>query len=212
MLLDRSPSCPCPPRFHNLAGARKNGPRVIAKLFAPHCLPHGNHDGSRDEKHDENHRPAGRRCGRARGNRQSLPRRRSRSRERHAGGGVEDVRRRSNRAGDSRRRAAVRREPSAGGQGQISGAEGQLPGHRIASGRPAAINKAKEAVALFDAIHRSIGQASPRHWPRRSPGRRPPLLFVQIDTGEEAQKSGVLPETRCFYRRLPRPLGREISA
>ncbi len=55
-------------------------------------------------------------------------------------------------------------------------------------------NKAKEAVALFDAIHSvdraSLAEALAKEIARQG---RQPLLFVEINTGAEAQKSGVLP-------------------
>jgi pyridoxal phosphate enzyme (YggS family) len=56
-------------------------------------------------------------------------------------------------------------------------------------------NKAKEAVALFDAIHavdrESLAEALAKEIAKQ--GRRP-LLFAEINTGAEAQKSGVPPE------------------
>jgi PLP dependent protein len=56
-------------------------------------------------------------------------------------------------------------------------------------------NKAKEAVALFDAIHSvdraSVAEALGKEIAKQ--GRRP-LLFVEINTGAEPQKSGVLPQ------------------
>jgi pyridoxal phosphate enzyme (YggS family) len=56
-------------------------------------------------------------------------------------------------------------------------------------------NKAKEAVALFDAIHAvdrgSLAEALAKEIGKQ---RRRPLLFAEINTGAEAQKSGVLPE------------------
>src|ERR1700753_1183398 len=59
---------------------------------------------------------------------------------------------------------------------------------------PLQSNKAKEAVALFDAIHSvdraSICQALAKEI--ESQGRSPEL-FVQINTGEEPQKAGVAP-------------------
>jgi len=59
---------------------------------------------------------------------------------------------------------------------------------------PLQSNKAKEAVALFDAIHSvdrtSICQALAKEI--KSQGRHP-QLFVQINTGEEPQKAGVAP-------------------
>jgi PLP dependent protein len=55
-------------------------------------------------------------------------------------------------------------------------------------------NKAREAVAMFDAIHSvdrpSLAQALAKEIARQA---RNPLLFVEVNTGEEAQKSGVLP-------------------
>jgi PLP dependent protein len=59
---------------------------------------------------------------------------------------------------------------------------------------PLQSNKAKEAVALFDAIHSvdrpSLCEALAREF--RSQPRRPEL-FVQLNTGEEPQKAGVAP-------------------
>ena len=55
-------------------------------------------------------------------------------------------------------------------------------------------NKARDAVALFDAIHSvdrgSLAEALGKEIARQ--GRRP-LLFVEVNTGGESQKSGVLP-------------------
>jgi len=56
-------------------------------------------------------------------------------------------------------------------------------------------NKAKEAVALFDAIH-SVDRASLAETLGKEiakQGRRP-LLFAEINTGAEPQKAGVLPQ------------------
>jgi PLP dependent protein len=54
-------------------------------------------------------------------------------------------------------------------------------------------NKAKEAVALFDAIHSldrpSLAEALAREIVKQ---QRTPTLFVEINTGAEAQKGGVL--------------------
>jgi PLP dependent protein len=56
-------------------------------------------------------------------------------------------------------------------------------------------NKAREAVALFDAIHSldrpSLAEALAKEIARQA---RKPLLFVEINTGAEAQKGGVLPQ------------------
>jgi PLP dependent protein len=59
---------------------------------------------------------------------------------------------------------------------------------------PLQSNKAKEAVALFNAIHSvdrpSICEALAKEM--KSQGRKPDL-FVQLNTGEEPQKAGVAP-------------------
>jgi pyridoxal phosphate enzyme (YggS family) len=60
---------------------------------------------------------------------------------------------------------------------------------------PLQSNKAKEAVALFDAIHTvdrpSVAQALAREIARQG---RAPRLFIQVNTGEEEQKAGVVPD------------------
>ena len=59
---------------------------------------------------------------------------------------------------------------------------------------PLQSNKAKEAVALFDAIHSvdrpSICEALAKEIARQD---RRPDLFVQLNTGEEPQKAGIAP-------------------
>jgi PLP dependent protein len=56
-------------------------------------------------------------------------------------------------------------------------------------------NKAKEAVALFDAIHsldrQSLAEALGKEIAKQN---RTPLLFVEVNTGAEPQKAGVLPQ------------------
>ena len=60
---------------------------------------------------------------------------------------------------------------------------------------PLQSNKAKDAVALFDAIHSvdraSLAEALAREIAKQA---RRPLLFAEINTGAESQKSGVLPQ------------------
>jgi PLP dependent protein len=69
------------------------------------------------------------------------------------------------------------------------------PGLELHMIGPLQSNKAKEAVALFDAIHSvdrpSLCEALAKEIARQ--GRRP-RLFVEINTGAEAQKAGVLPQ------------------
>ncbi len=67
---------------------------------------------------------------------------------------------------------------------------------------PLQSNKAKDAVALFDAIHSvdrpSIAEALAKEIARQG---RHPQLFVEINTGAEPQKAGVLPqEADAFIR------------
>ncbi len=60
---------------------------------------------------------------------------------------------------------------------------------------PLQSNKAKEAVALFDAIHSvdrtSLCEALAKEIEKQ---QRQPVLFVEINTGAEPQKAGVLPQ------------------
>lgn len=66
-------------------------------------------------------------------------------------------------------------------------------------------NKAKEAVALFDAIHTidrpKIAAAVAEEMSRQ---KKRPQLFVQVNTGEEPQKAGVLPREAGALLRLCR--------
>src|SRR5437588_2939437 len=78
---------------------------------------------------------------------------------------------------------------------------------------PLQSNKAKEAVALFDAIHSvdrpSICEALAKEI--NSQNRRPEL-FVQLNTGEEPQKAGVAPgEADAFIANCRDKYGLAIS-
>jgi pyridoxal phosphate enzyme (YggS family) len=78
---------------------------------------------------------------------------------------------------------------------------------------PLQSNKAREAVALFDAIHSvdraSVCQALAKEIASQN---RHPELFVQINTGEEPQKSGVQPlEADAFIASCREKYGLEIS-
>jgi PLP dependent protein len=78
---------------------------------------------------------------------------------------------------------------------------------------PLQSNKAKEAVALFDAIHSvdrpSICQALAKEIDSQ---KKRPELFVQINTGEEQQKAGVAPgEADAFIARCRDTYGLLIS-
>ena len=78
---------------------------------------------------------------------------------------------------------------------------------------PLQSNKAKEAVALFDAIHSvdraSIAEALAKEIAKQG---RHPALFVEVNTGEEPQKAGVLPhEADAFIEACRESHGLTIS-
>lgn len=70
---------------------------------------------------------------------------------------------------------------------------------------PLQSNKAKDAVALFDAIHSvdrpSICEALAKEIKSQN---HQPLLFVQINTGEEPQKAGIAPQHADDFLKLCR--------
>jgi pyridoxal phosphate enzyme (YggS family) len=78
---------------------------------------------------------------------------------------------------------------------------------------PLQSNKAREAVALFDAIHSvdrpSICEALAREIASQD---KQPQLFVQLNTGEEPQKAGVAPgEADAFITNCREKYGLTIS-
>lgn len=78
---------------------------------------------------------------------------------------------------------------------------------------PLQTNKAREAVQFFDAIHsvdrERLAAALAEEMAKQ--GRRP-QLFVQVNTGEEAQKSGVLPrEAGAFVKKCREEFGLAVS-
>ena len=81
----------------------------------------------------------------------------------------------------------------------------RLPGIELHLIGPLQSNKAREAVALFDAIHtidrpkiaRAIAEEAARQ------GRRL-QLFIEVNTGEEPQKAGVMPKEAGALLRLCR--------
>jgi pyridoxal phosphate enzyme (YggS family) len=101
--------------------------------------------------------------------------------------------------------AAVREALAAGhrvfGENRVQEAEGKYPALREAYPElalhligPLQTNKARDAVALFDVIETvdrpRIAEALAREMERS--GRRPPCL-IEVNTGEEPQKSGIAP-------------------
>lgn len=78
---------------------------------------------------------------------------------------------------------------------------------------PLQSNKAKDAVALFDAIHSvdrvSLCESLAKEIQKQ---QRHPTLFVQINTGEEPQKAGIIPgEADAFIARCRSDFGLTIS-
>jgi PLP dependent protein len=79
------------------------------------------------------------------------------------------------------------------------------PGIELHLVGPLQSNKAKEAVALFGAIHSvdrpSLAAALAKEIAKQG---RAPTLFVEVNTGAEPQKSGVLPEDADAFLRACR--------
>ena len=78
---------------------------------------------------------------------------------------------------------------------------------------PLQSNKAKEAVAMFEAIHSldrpSLAEALAKEIAKQG---RKPALFVEVNTGAESQKAGVLPEeTDGFVAACRNRYGLEIA-
>ena len=89
----------------------------------------------------------------------------------------------------------------------------QYPGTELHLVGPLQSNKAKEAVAVFEAIHSvdrpSLCEALAREIARQG---RTPLLFAEINSGGEPQKSGVLPqEADGFLERCRSTYGLPIA-
>ncbi len=87
------------------------------------------------------------------------------------------------------------------------------PGLELHLVGPLQSNKAKDAVALFDAIHSvdraSVCEALTKEITRQG---RKPLLFVEVNTGAEPQKAGVLPEeTDAFIKTCRATYGLDIA-
>jgi hypothetical protein len=88
-----------------------------------------------------------------------------------------------------------------------------LAGHRTAPDRALQSNKAAEAVQLFDAIHTvdrpRIAEAIGKEMRKQA---KPLKLFVQVNTGREAQKAGIDPEEADNFLKECREVhGLEIS-
>jgi pyridoxal phosphate enzyme (YggS family) len=91
--------------------------------------------------------------------------------------------------------------------------QARYPGLSLHLIGPLQSNKARDAVALFDAIHSvdrdSLCEALAKEITRQG---RSPLLFVEVNTGGEAQKAGVLPQDAdAFVARCAEKYGLKIS-
>ena len=87
------------------------------------------------------------------------------------------------------------------------------PGLELHMIGPLQSNKVREAVALFDAIHSvdrpSLCAALAKEIERQG---RHPILFVEVNTGAEPQKAGVLPEdVDAFLRACATTFGLTIA-
>lgn len=74
-------------------------------------------------------------------------------------------------------------------------------------------NKAREAVALFDAIHsldrQSLAEALAKEITKQN---RKPRLFVEVNTGAEPQKAGVLPQdVDAFVKKCRETWGLQVD-
>jgi hypothetical protein len=117
--------------------------------------------------------------------------------------------------------AVVREVLAAGhrlfGENYVQEAQGKWPGFRAEFGAvqvhmigPLQTNKAKVAVELFDAIHTLDRPSLAQKLAGLAQARgKSPQLFVQVNTGSEPQKAGVLPGevdgfvTSCLAMDLP---------
>src|ERR1700751_2352889 len=89
----------------------------------------------------------------------------------------------------------------------------QHPGLELHLGGPLQSNKVKDALGLFDAIHSvdrpSLCAALAKEIAK---GGRQPQVFVEVHTGAEPQKAGVLPEqTDAFLARCRDEYGLRIG-
>jgi len=87
------------------------------------------------------------------------------------------------------------------------------PGLKLHLVGPLQSNKVKDAVGLFDAIHaidrESLAAALSKEIAKQG---RHPTLFVEVNTGAEPQKAGVLPEeTDAFVKLCRETYGLEIA-
>ena len=106
------------------------------------------------------------------------------------------------------------------GENRVQEAQGRwaerraLPGLELRLIGPLQTNKTAEACALFDVIETldrpKLARALAEH--RDRTGVPPPRLLVQVNTGEEPQKAGVLPaELDAFLREVRGPCALHVE-
>ncbi len=84
----------------------------------------------------------------------------------------------------------------------------RYPGVELHMIGPLQSNKAKQAVELFEAIHTLDRLSLAQKLARQAEARgESPQLFVQVNTGQEPQKAGVLPDDLDSFLRDVRALG-----
>ena len=101
------------------------------------------------------------------------------------------------------------------GENYVQEAQGKWPGwrERFADVRlhmigPLQSNKARAAVALFDAIHTLDRMSLARKLAAAIEAEgRAPELFIQVNTGDEPQKAGILPDELPGFLSQIRALG-----
>ncbi|MFV0408424.1 MAG: YggS family pyridoxal phosphate-dependent enzyme [Paracoccus sp. (in: a-proteobacteria)] len=101
------------------------------------------------------------------------------------------------------------------GENYVQEAQGKWPGWRdrfagvdLHMIGPLQSNKAKLAVSLFDAIHTLDRMSLARKLAAAIEAEgRAPELFVQVNTGDEPQKAGILPDELAGFLREVRALG-----
>lgn len=98
-------------------------------------------------------------------------------------------------------------------QARWTGRRARYPGLELRLVGPLQSNKAGDAVALFDVIETldrdSLAKALRKEFDKQG---KAPRLYVQVNTGEEDQKSGIAPqETVEFVARMQRDYGFAID-
>ncbi|HWM61232.1 MAG TPA: YggS family pyridoxal phosphate-dependent enzyme [Rhizomicrobium sp.] len=96
-------------------------------------------------------------------------------------------------------------------QGKFPALKSEFPGLELHLIGPLQTNKVKEAVALFDVIQSlDRNKLADALAAERDKSGNCPRLFVQVNTGEEPQKAGVLPHDTAnliaYARKLELPL------